>query len=111
MDRSDLLEHLRNTRFAPGDRDRALSDARRIADFLRTTYDAQVIGIGSLFESPRRFRRDSDIDLVVKNLAPQVFFCACEEADALSDFDVELIPWETANELIRSIVEKRGVHL
>ncbi len=111
MERSQLLEHLRKTRFARGDRKRALEDARSISSWLKTTYGAEVIGVGSLFESPRPFRKDSDIDLVVKNLPPEHFFRAYDAVDAMSDFDVELIPWESANELMRDIATRRGVEL
>ncbi len=111
VDRRKVLEHIRRTRFAPGNRGRALGDARRIADYLKTTYGAEVIGVGSLFESPRPFLRTSDIDLLVKNLPPEHFFAAYEKVDAMSDYDVDLVPWETANDLMRRIGEKRGVPL
>ena len=111
MDRSKVLSRLRSTRFAPGDRKQAMDDAIRIADFLKRTYHAKVIGIGSLFESPREFRATSDIDLLVIDLPAERFLRACEEADSMSDFLVELVPWETANELIRRIGEQRGVTL
>ena len=111
MDRSKVLSRLRSTRFAPGDREKALADAKRIADHLKKSYHAKVIGIGSLFESPREFRSTSDIDLLVIDLPPDRFFQACEVADAMSDFTVELIPWETANDLVRQIGEQGGVSL
>ena len=111
MDRSEVLARIRRTRFAPGDREKALSDARCIATYLKTTYGATVFGVGSLFESPRPFLKTSDIDLVVKRLPPEQYFRACEEADEMSEFDINLVPWETANELLRDITEHRGVRL
>ena len=86
-------------------------DAKRIAEHLKMTYQAKVIGIGSLFESPREFRSTSDIDLLVIDLPAGRFIKACEEADSMSSFAVELVPWETANDLIRRIGEQSGVHL
>lgn len=111
MDRSVLLAHLRKTRFAPGDRNAALADARRIADYFHDEYSALVIGVGSLFESPRTFRKGSDIDIVVKGVPPEKFILACVLAEKLSAFEVNLIPMETANELMQEIARTRGVKL
>ena len=111
MDRSELLAHLRRTRFAPGDREKARVDADRIAKYLKDEYGAEVYGVGSLFESPRPFRKDSDIDLVVKDLPSKHFLEAYDRADEMSQFMVNLIPWETANSLMRQIVRSGGVKL
>lgn len=111
MDRSELLDHLNRTRFAPGDRGRALADARRVASLLKSTYGAEVFGVGSLFESPRPFRKNSDIDLVVKGVPPGRFIEASVQADGMSRFEINLIPWETANKLMVEVVETRGVKL
>ena len=111
MDRSELLLHLRKTRFAPGDEQKARAAASRVADVLKKQYGAEVYGIGSLFESIRPFMNSSDIDLVVKGIPAKKFIRASAEAVESSDFEVNLIPWETANALIREIVEKSGVKL
>ena len=111
MDRSELLAHLRRTRFAPGDRDKALADARRIAVHLKSEYGAEVFGVGSLFESPRPFTRKSDIDLVVKGVPPEQFIRVSADMDGMSQFEINLIPWETANKLMREITETGGVKL
>jgi len=76
MDQTDLREHLRNTRFAPGDRETASSDARRITRMLEAVYGAEVYGVGPLFESPRTFRTSSDIDLGVKGIPANRFIRA-----------------------------------
>ena len=86
MDRSKVLARLRSTRFARGDKKKAMYDAKRIAEYLKESYQAKVIGIGSLFESPREFRTTSDVDLLVIDLAADRF-------------------------LIRRIGEQRGVPL
>ena len=111
MDRSELLNHLSRTRFAQGDIDTAMVDARRIAEYLKSTYNAEVFGVGSLFESPRTFKKGSDIDLVVKGVPPERFIHAGVQSDNMSRFEVNLIPWETANDLMIKIVESRGVKL
>ena len=68
MDRTVLLSHLRKTRLAPGDRQKAVRDAKRIADYLADEYGAEVWGIGSLFEELRPFRQRSDIDLAASGI-------------------------------------------
>jgi hypothetical protein len=111
MDRSELLKHLNKTRFATGDRDSAIADAKRIAAFVKQTCRAEVIGVGSLFESPRPFTVNSDIDLVVKGIPADEFFRISAQVDGMSSFEVNLIPWESANELMIEIVESGGVKL
>jgi hypothetical protein len=111
MDRSELLEHLNKTRFAAGDRDRAFADAKKIAASIKEACGAEVFGVGSLFESPRPFRKDSDIDLVVKGLSADEFFRISAKVDGMSSFEVNLIPWESANTLMIEIVESGGVKL
>ena len=111
MDRSELLDHLNKTRFAAGDRDRAIVDAKRIAAFVKEICGAEVFGVGSLFESPRPFTVNSDIDLVVKGVPEDEFFRISAKVDAMSSFEVNLIPWESANALMIEIVESGGVKL
>lgn len=111
VSRSELLEHLRRTRFAPGDRERARRDAEGISAILRERYGAEVWGIGSLFDGLRPFRRDSDIDLVVRGIPKDMFFKALADAEGAAAFPVDLIPWEDANDLIRETVLERGVRL
>ena len=111
MKRATLLDHIKRTRFAPGDREKALADAAKIAGFLKREYSAEVIGVGSLFESPRPFRADSDIDLVVRGLPAKHYITACVQAEKLSTFEINLIPWETANDLMLHIAQSRGKRL
>ena len=109
--RSDLLDHLRRTRYGPGDSVSARRDAQAIADMLKERHGAEVWGIGSLFEPGRPFRKGSDIDLVVRGVSKDCFFEALAEAQALTDWSLDLIPWEAANDLIREIVQESGVPL
>ena len=51
MDRADLLAHLRATHLESGDRERARSDARRIARFPVGEGARRVVGIGSAFDA------------------------------------------------------------
>lgn len=111
MKREVLLATPARRRLQAGDAERALADARRIADYLKNTYGARVFGIGSLFERGRRFTPRSDIDLVVRGLPDGVYFKASVEASRLSGFRLDLIPWEDANALVREIVAEAGKEL
>jgi predicted nucleotidyltransferase len=108
--REVLLAHLRKTRFAAGDRERARRDAERIASYLKG-YGARVIGIGSAFSIRKPFRRSSDIDLVVEGLPPERFYHACSRAEEMTDFSLDVIPLESATPLLRERVRKEGVEL
>ena len=111
MDRGDFLAHIRRTRFAPGDRERAQADAHRIADFLRLEGATRVVGIGSAFVSSRRFTKRSDIDLVVEGLPPRRFFRAFAEAADMTAFALDLTPAESATHYMRRAVDDEGVDL
>ena len=111
VDRSELLSHLHRTRFAPGDVAGARRDAQRIAAYLQDAFGAEVWGIGSVFEALRDFRTGSDIDLVAKGIPAARFLDALATAEGMTTFDLDLIPWERANELVREIVRESGVRL
>lgn len=71
----------------------AQSDARQIADMLRTSYKVtRVVLFGSLVNG--QFHARSDIDLAVEGLAPGDFFQALAQASKLSDFPIDLKPFE-----------------
>lgn len=89
----------------------ALKEAREVARFLIETCGAKVHGIGSLFEKERPFSSTSDIDLVVEGIPKNKFFTICEEAAELSQFNIDIIPYEDSNELVRETVRERGVLL
>jgi predicted nucleotidyltransferase len=111
MDRGVFLAHIRRTRFAPGDRENAQADARRIADFLREQGASRVVGIGSAFAPNRRFTKRSDIDLVVEGLPPRRFFRALAEAADTTAFALDLTPAESATDYMRQAVDEEGVDL
>ena len=106
-----LLAHIRKTHFAPGDRERALSDARAIAEYLRAEFGARVWGIGSAFDRNRRFTRNSDIDLVADGIPDRRFFEASARAARMTELRLDLIPLDSANNLIRRRVREEGVEL
>ena len=89
----------------------ALKDASAVARFLHENYGAEVYGIGSLFERSRSFSKRSDIDLVVKGLPKDRFFSILAEVGELTRFQIDIVPYEDANELVRETVQERGVLL
>ena len=106
-----LLEYLDRIQPAPGDRETALSDAHRIADYLKKTYGAEVYGIGSLFREDKQFTEKSDIDLVVKGLPLDSFFSILAVVDRMTKFPVDLTPYEAAKPFLRQIADEEGVLL
>lgn len=90
--------------------EKALSEAERLADILKSRYQCEeVYLIGSL--SRGEFREDSDLDLVVKGLKAEDYYKATGELLFASDFPVDLIPYEEANELLKSHVQFEGIRL
>ena len=111
MDRSALLEHLRATHFALGDRALALADARRIARHLYDSGATRVVGIGSAFDADRRFTARSDIDLAAEGIDPAAFYRVLAQAASMTDFALDLTPLECATAAMRRVVNEQGVEL
>jgi predicted nucleotidyltransferase len=109
--RERLKAYIERTHFARGDRESAKKEALKVAEFLKEKYRVEVFGIGSLFEGLRRFRPDSDIDLVVKGLPKGRYFEALGSITYLTSRSVDLIPWEDANGLVRQRVRETGAAL
>ncbi len=107
----DLIGRLHARRFREDLRQEAERDARKIADHLKRTYGATVYCIGSVAEKDRPFRSGSDIDLVVKGLPRNRYFAILAEVSEMSEFDVDLIPYEDANELAIEMVKTVGIEL
>ena len=106
-----ILDHLERLAPAPGDRERAIADSRRIAVFLRETYGAETLGVGSLFLEGRPFTEKSDIDLVVKGLPGNRYFSILSEVEKLTTFPFDLVPYEDANGFLRKLADEEGVRL
>ena len=111
MDRRVLLDNVRRTRLPPGGRDRAKSDARRIAAFLKRHGARRVVGIGSVFVPGRRFTWRSDIDLAVAGLRADRFFELSARAAELTELPLDIIPIESATEPMRKAILEEGVDL
>ncbi len=87
---------------------KALVDAAKIAGYLRERYGCEEIYlIGSILEK-EQFSEKSDIDLVIKGLPKDRYFYILAEVRDITDFPIDIIPYEDASELIRNIVKKEG---
>lgn len=111
MDRATMLKHLRVTHFESGDRERALADAQRIATYLFDQGARRVVGVGSTFDATRPFTDRSDIDLVVAGIEPQEFYAVSARAAALTDFTLDLTPFENMTASFRRDLDQYGVDL
>ncbi len=111
MDRHVLLDHVRRTRLPPGRRDRARSDAQRIAAFLKRHGAHRVVGIGSAFDPAHRFTWRSDIDIAVAGLRADRFFEVSARAADLTDLPLDIVPIESATEPMRRAILEEGVDL
>lgn len=92
-------------------KEQALRDARTIARYLAERHGCEIYGLGSLFDDALQFSSDSDIDLVVKNIPKGRFFSISAEAAEMTQFSLDIIPYESANKLVRETVKNRGVRL
>lgn len=111
MDRRVFLDHVRRTRLPPGRRARARDDARQIAAFLKQQGASRVVGIGSAFVLDRRFTWRPDIDLAVAGLPVESFFSVAARAEELTEFNIDIIPIESATESMRRTIRDDGVGL
>ncbi len=92
-------------------RQQALADAEKIARFLAEIAGvSRVVGIGSAFD-PERFSRRSDIDLVVWELPQGQYFSILGQVMAMTKFEVDLIPYESATELLKQRAIEEGIPL
>jgi len=111
VDKYRTIEYLESRRIDESAKRLALTDARRIAEYLNDQCNAVVFGIGSLFDPDRVFGPHSDIDLVVKGIPSERFFSITARAALLTNFDVDIIPLEEADELIKRRIDESGVQL
>lgn len=111
MQRRVFADHYRRTRLPAGRRAKARSDARRIAGLLRQHGASRVVGIGSAFVPDRRFTWRSDIDLAVAGLPAERFFSVSAQAEELTDFNLDIIPIESATATMLRTIREDGVDL
>ncbi|GAB4363648.1 MAG: hypothetical protein Kow009_00190 [Spirochaetales bacterium] len=103
-----LQEHLHRRLFREDLRRKAREDAKKIAMYLKETYQAEVFGIGSAFDPERPFSTRSDIDLVVKGLPEERYFHILDEVSVMTSFRLDLIPFEDARPSILELLHRGG---
>lgn len=93
-------------------REQLLVRVRQVAAILKTRFGAQrVILFGSLAEADW-FTPDSDVDLAVAGLAPDVYWQAWRMAEEIiHDRPVDLIEIETAKASLVQAIQKYGLEL
>ena len=93
-------------------RDAAWQMARRAAELLRQDFGAsRVVAFGSLAHGAW-FGERSDIDLAVEGIAPEAFWRAWCALDRLgTDFEFDLVPFETASPRLKAGLDREGVAL
>ena len=93
-------------------RERALALARAASELLKRDFGVRrLILFGSLAHGAW-FHANSDIDLAVVGLAPDVFWQAWSAVDRLGpDFEINLVAVESASSRLRTEIERYGVEL
>ncbi|PWH19956.1 MAG: hypothetical protein DDG58_03795 [Ardenticatenia bacterium] len=99
-------------RAAAARRERALSVARTAAQLLKEQYAAtRVVLYGSALD-PRRFGQHSDIDLAAEGISPADFWRAWGAVEQLApEFEINLIPLETASPSLLDHINTQGIEL
>lgn len=89
----------------------ARNDAKRMACSLTDNFPCERIYLIGSTAREGEFTERSDIDLVIEGLPPEVYFRASATISKLTNFKVDLIPYENANSLIHRKIQEEGVLL
>jgi predicted nucleotidyltransferase len=87
----------------------AWQDCRSIIQLILQKYHpVRVYQWGSLLDR-QKFSEISDIDLAVEGLAsPEQFFALYRDAEALTDFPLDLVEWEHIDPLHQASIRRKG---
>lgn len=89
-------------------RQSAKSDAARLAEYLsHQPAVTRVYLFGSALDADR-FKEESDIDLAVEGLVPELFFKAWAALEELTHFRVDLVPLEDCSKAMRENILGKG---
>lgn len=91
-------------------RRRARRTARRVADYLRRTYDADRVALfGSIADEEVPLSSRSDIDLAVWGLDSADYFEAVARVqDGAAPFQVDLVRIEQCPDSLREVIQREG---
>ena len=87
--------------------DFARADLKKAVEILRKYGAKRILLYGSLCRTGR-FRRGSDIDLVVEGIPPQHFIRAASDLMMVMDWPIDLKPLEDLDDLFRDMVIEKG---
>lgn len=87
---------------------KAQEDTQRIIEMIIHQYDPQqVIQWGSVLE-PLHFSEASDIDLAVAGVDPVLFLQLLGDAEALTEFSLDLVRWEEIQPAFQKVIAAKG---
>lgn len=90
----------------------AYREANRIANILRRKYSVRAVYlIGSIAREDVYFYKKPDIDLVVLGLKHKDFFKASSFVESKSNYHIDLIQLEDANNRLKDTLRHEGVIL
>ena len=89
-------------------RQNALELAAIYGRMLVEKFGAKLVKLVGSTLQPGRFNERSDIDLVVYSMPKENFFNAVA-ACMNEEFDIDVIPYEDANEFMKKAIERSGV--
>jgi predicted nucleotidyltransferase len=90
---------------------RALNSAEKAAVRLKREFGVCKVYLFGTCADADRFRLDSDIDIAVLGLKPDLFFKAWATIEEEVEFPIDLIALEEAPPTLRRRIEKEGVEL
>jgi predicted nucleotidyltransferase len=86
----------------------AQADAQAIIEMIARRYDPQqIIQWGSVL-APEHFSETSDIDLAVAGVDPIVFLQLLGDAEALTDFPLDILRWEEVPPAFQRTILAKG---
>ncbi len=90
-------------------RQEALKISKRLSDILAGEFGAKKVVLFGSVLSEEYFKEDSDIDIAVEGLCPEMYFSAIARLMMESSFNVDLKPMEDLSLLLRQRIAKGKV--
>jgi predicted nucleotidyltransferase len=102
QERRELQQRLKQARHVAG----------LAADRLKAMFGAQQVILYGSVARGQSFQLRSDIDLAVAGIRESDFWRAWSSLDSLAgEFEIDLVPLETASPRLRQILEQEGIEL
>lgn len=95
--------------------ERAWQEARRLAGVLMREFGATSVWVFGSLAGDRLgrkvFRLDSDIDLAVRGIPPEMFFRAYGRIMGASDFSIDLVDVDACAPQLQKVILEEGIPL